>query len=99
MPDCIEAIEAAFADLGREDAVDIPRQDAVVPNPRAGAVHDLKTMSGSWPKAGMAAIRLNSDVVTGPIVNGLPRRGKGPPSVPGPRANGPLPRFSPAPPP
>jgi hypothetical protein len=76
MPECILAIEAAFRDLGNQDAVDIPRQDAIVPNAREGAVHDLKTMSGSWPAAGIAAIRLNSDIVTGPIVNGLPRRVK-----------------------
>ena len=44
MPDCIAAIEAAFRDLGNADAVDIPRQDAIVPIPREGAVHDLKTM-------------------------------------------------------
>src|SRR5262249_13419151 len=60
----------------------------------AGAVHDLKTMSGSWPKAGMAAIRLNSDVVTGPIVNGLPRRVKLPLSEPGGRYNGQVLLFS-----
>jgi len=94
MPDCIAAIEAAFADLGNADAVDIPRQDAIVPLSRAGAVHDLKTMSGSWPKAGMAAIRLNSDVVTGPIVNGLPRRVKLPLSEPGGRYNGQVLLFS-----
>ena len=88
MPDCIEAIEAAFADLGNEDAVDIPRQDAIVPIARESAVYDLKTMSGSWPKAGYAAIRLNSDVVTGPIVNGIPRRVKVPLSEPGGRYNG-----------
>src|SRR5215510_11392866 len=86
MPDCIEAIEAAFADFGNNDAVDIPRQDAIVPIARDGAVHDLKTMSGSWPKAGIAAIRLNSDIVHGPIVNGLPRRVKIPLS--GGRYNG-----------
>ena len=54
MPECILAIEAAFRDLGNQDAVDIPRQDAIVPNARQGAVHDLKTMSGSWPAAGIA---------------------------------------------
>jgi alanine dehydrogenase len=57
-------------------------------------VHDLKTMSGSWPKAGMAAIRLNSDIVTGPIVNGLPRRVKVPLSAPGGRYNGQVLLFS-----
>ena len=94
MPDCIAAVEAAFRDLGLTDAVDIPRQDAIVPIAREGAVHDLKTMSGSWPKAGMAAIRLNSDIVTGPIVNGLPRRVKIPLSEPGGRYNGAVLLFS-----
>ena len=94
MPDCIAAVEEAFRDLGHGDAVDIPRQDAIVPIPREGAVHDLKTMSGSWPKSGMAAIRLNSDIVTGPIVNGLPRRVKVPLSEPGGRYNGQVLLFS-----
>jgi hypothetical protein len=49
MPDCIAAIEQAFRDFGNGQAVDIPRQDAIVPNARPGAIHDLKTMSGSWP--------------------------------------------------
>jgi ornithine cyclodeaminase/alanine dehydrogenase-like protein (mu-crystallin family) len=94
MPECIAAIEAAFRDLGNEDAVDIPRQDAIVPNPRPGAIHDLKTMSGSWPAAGVAAIRLNSDIVTGPIVNGVPRRVKLHLSEPGGRYNGAVLLFS-----
>jgi len=94
MPECILAIEAAFRDLGNQDAVDIPRQDAIVPNARAGAVHDLKTMSGSWPASGIAAIRLNSDIVTGPIVNGLPRRVKLHLSEPGGRYNGQVLLFS-----
>jgi ornithine cyclodeaminase/alanine dehydrogenase-like protein (mu-crystallin family) len=94
MPECIAAIEAAFRDLGNEDAVDIPRQDAIVPNPRAGAIHDLKTMSGSWPASGIAAIRLNSDIVTGPTVNGVPRRVKLHLSEPGGRYNGAVLLFS-----
>ncbi|MSP94996.1 MAG: ornithine cyclodeaminase family protein [Alphaproteobacteria bacterium] len=94
MPDCIAAIEAAFADLGREDAVDIPRQDAIVPNKREGAIHDLKTMSGSWPKAGIAAIRLNSDIVTSPVINGSVRRVKLAVSPPGGRYNGAVLLFS-----
>lgn len=94
MPDCIEAIEAAFADLGNGDAVDIPRQDAIVPIGRDGAVHDLKTMSGTWPKAGIAAIRLNSDIVTGSVVNGTSRRVKLALSEPGGRYNGQVLLFS-----
>ena len=94
MPDCIAAIEAAFADLGNGDAVDIPRQDAIVPIAREGAVHDLKTMSGTWPKAGIAAIRLNSDIVTGAVVNGTSRRVKLALSEPGGRYNGQVLLFS-----
>jgi ornithine cyclodeaminase/alanine dehydrogenase-like protein (mu-crystallin family) len=94
MPECIAAIEAAFRDLGNQDAVDIPRQDAVVPNSREGAVHDLKTMSGTWPAAGIAAIRLNSDIATGQVINGKPRRVKLPLSEPGGRYNGAVLLFS-----
>ena len=88
MPDCMAAIEAAFRDFGNDDAVDIPRQDAIVPNAREGAMHDLKTMSGSWPAAKIAAVRINSDVVTAPVVNGMPRRVKVPLSPPDGRYNG-----------
>ena len=94
MPECIAAVEAAFADLGKQDAADIPRQDAIVPLAREGAVHDLKTMSGSWPRAGIAAIRLNSDIVTGPVIGGKTRRVKVPLSEPGGRYNGQVLLFS-----
>jgi ornithine cyclodeaminase/alanine dehydrogenase-like protein (mu-crystallin family) len=76
MPACVEALEAAYRDLGRRDAVDIPRQDGVVKHSREGAVHALKTMSGSWPGVGVAALRLNSDVVHWPEIAGSPRRVK-----------------------
>jgi ornithine cyclodeaminase/alanine dehydrogenase-like protein (mu-crystallin family) len=87
MPACVEALESAYRDLGNRDAVDVPRQDGVVENPRPGAVHALKTMSGSWPAAGLAALRLNSDVVHWPEIAGSPRRVKIPVSQ-GDRYNG-----------
>ena len=62
MPDCIAAIEQAFRDFGNGQAVDIPRQDAIVPNARPGAIHDLKTMSGSWPAAGIAVKKGNETI-------------------------------------
>jgi alanine dehydrogenase len=94
MSQCIAAIEAAFRDLGTEDAVDIPRQDAIVPHKIEGAVYGLKTMSGSLPGAGIAAIRLNSDIITTSIVGGAPRRTKVPMSDPGGRYNGAVLLFS-----
>ena len=87
MPACVEALEAAYRDLGNRDAVDMPRQDGVVDHARAGAVHAFKTMSGSWPAAGLVALRLNSDVVHWPEIDGKPRRVKIPLSQ-GDRYNG-----------
>lgn len=94
MPECIASLEEAYRDFGNGDAVDIPRQDALVPNRREGAVHAFKTMSGSWPRAGIAALRLNSDIVTWPVHNGSPRRVKLPVSEPGGRYNGSVLLFS-----
>jgi alanine dehydrogenase len=87
MPACVDALEAAYRDLGNRHAADIPRQDAIVENPRPGAVYALKTMSGSWPAAGVAALRLNSDVVHWPEIDGAPRRVKIPLTL-GDRYNG-----------
>ena len=87
MPACVEALESAYRDLGNRDAVDTPRQDGIVDNPRPGAVHVLKSVSGSWPAAGLAALRLNSDVVHWPEIEGSLRRVKIPVSQ-GNRYNG-----------
>lgn len=94
MPECVAALEEAYRDLGDGDAVDIPRQDMLVANQHPGAVHAFKTMSGSWPRAKIAALRLNSDVVTWPESNGSPRRVKVPLSEPGGRYNGTVLLFS-----
>jgi alanine dehydrogenase len=94
MEECISCLEDAYRDLGERDAVDIPRQDMLVPNRREGAVHSFKTMSGSWPRAGVAALRLNSDIVSWPALNGVPRRVKLPLSEPGNRYNGSVLLFS-----
>lgn len=94
MPACIAALEEAYRDLGNGDAVDIPRQDMLVANRREGAVHAFKTMSGSWPRAGIAALRLNSDIVSWPMANDSSRRVKMPVSRPGGRYNGSVLLFS-----
>ncbi|MFT5539472.1 MAG: alanine dehydrogenase [Alphaproteobacteria bacterium] len=87
MAPCVAALEAAYGDLGNRDAVDLPRQDAIVPHAREGAVYALKTMSGNLPSAGVAALRLNSDIIHWPEINGAPRRVKIPISQ-GDRYNG-----------
>ena len=93
MPACVATLEAAYRDFGIGEAVDIPRQDGLVANSRPGAVHAFKTMSGSWPRAGIAALRLNSDIVHWPVVGDSPRRVKIPCSA-GARYNGMVLLFS-----
>lgn len=84
MPECVDTLEAAYRDLGLQDASDLPRQDLLVPVQREGAVHAFKTMSGSWPQGGITALRLNSDIVTWPVIDGTPHRVKVP-AAPGDR--------------
>jgi len=76
--ECLKVLEPAFLDLGNGKAANIPRQDLLVPGPLEGSYHGLKTFSGSIPREGVAALRLNSDIVTWPVVNGGQRRVKVP---------------------
>lgn len=93
MPECVATLEEAYRDFGNQDAAESPRQDVLVDNERPEAVHAFKTMSGSWPRAGVTALRLNSDIVSWPEVNGTPRRVKLPVSD-GDRYNGMVLLFS-----
>lgn len=76
--ECLRALEPAFLDLGNGKAGIIPRQDLLVPGPLEGSYHGFKTFSGSIPRLGVTALRLNSDIVTWPIVSGVQRRVKAP---------------------
>lgn len=94
MPECVRILEDAYADFGLQDAVDIPRQDMVVQTATEGAVHIFKTLSGSWPRQKIAALRFNSDIVSWPLIGGLPRKVKLPLSKPQGRYNGLVELFS-----
>ncbi len=43
-----------------------------------GAYYAFKHMGGTWPARGVQALRINSDVITHPVVAGKPRRVKQP---------------------
>jgi ornithine cyclodeaminase/alanine dehydrogenase-like protein (mu-crystallin family) len=94
MTECVSALEQAYYDLGKNEAADIPRQDMLVSNSRPNAIHAFKTMSGSWPRRSVCALRLNSDIVEWPVVNNQRRRFKVPLSSPGGRYNGGVLLFS-----
>lgn len=75
MPDCIRVLEQAYREFGSGQATNIPRQDMITPLPGA-RVHGFKTMSGSLPRERVVALRINSDIIHWPEVNGQLRREK-----------------------
>jgi len=78
MKDCIGALETMYRDYAHGRALLSPRVDNLVPTRLDGAYYAFKHMGGAWPAKGVQALRLNSDVITHPVVAGKPRRVKQP---------------------
>jgi ornithine cyclodeaminase/alanine dehydrogenase-like protein (mu-crystallin family) len=78
MPDCIAALEPMYADYANGKTLLSPRVDNIAPTGLAGAYYAFKHMGGTWPARGIQALRINSDVITHPLVAGKPRRVKRP---------------------
>lgn len=80
----VEELEAAYRDLGNEEAINAPRVDTLVPTPGPGTYYGFKTMVGCVPRLGTMALRINSDIITWPERDGKRRREKVP-AAPGER--------------
>ena len=79
MKDCIDALEDAFLELAEGRGAFRRRSDICTPTGHeSGGMYALKSMDGVVPKLGVAAIRLNSDILTFPEINGFLRRVKVP---------------------
>jgi ornithine cyclodeaminase/alanine dehydrogenase-like protein (mu-crystallin family) len=76
--ECMAALEPMYRDVAEEKVLFSPRVDNIVPNPHPEAYYAFKHMGGTWPAQGIQALRVNSDVVTHPLVAGKPRRVKKP---------------------
>jgi alanine dehydrogenase len=63
MDDCLPAMEEAFAELGRGDAVTRSRSDLIVPQPEPGRYFLLKTCDAALPGANLAAVRITSNMM------------------------------------
>ncbi len=63
MSDCMEPMEAAFAELGNGTAVGRSRSDLVVPQSEPGRFYQLKTCDAALPGAGLAAVRVTSNMM------------------------------------
>jgi alanine dehydrogenase len=78
----MDALRAMYRDLAAGTAASRVRSDTLCP--ADDGVYGLKSMDGILPSAGIGAVRINSDIVTWPVVNGHPRRVKVP-AAPGGR--------------
>jgi ornithine cyclodeaminase/alanine dehydrogenase-like protein (mu-crystallin family) len=76
--DCMAALEPMYRDLAEERALMSPRVDNIAPTTHPGGYYAFKHMGGTWPAQGIQALRINSDVVTHPVIAGKPRRQKQP---------------------
>ncbi len=71
--DCLDALEHAFRDYGLRQAVNRPRSHAYAP--LAEQQGDLlKAMGAGFPRDDIAGIRLTSELLTQPVIEGKRRR-------------------------
>ena len=79
MQDCINSLEDAFIELAEGRGAFRRRSDICTPTDHeSGGMYALKSMDGVIPKLGVGAIRINSDILTFPEINGFLRRVKVP---------------------
>ncbi len=64
MEGCLAALQEAYQDLAAEVTTEGLRSDVVSPSSHPDAVHSLKVYSTAFPRREVAAIRLNSDLLT-----------------------------------
>jgi ornithine cyclodeaminase/alanine dehydrogenase-like protein (mu-crystallin family) len=79
MPDCIATLEDAYVELAAGRGITRTRSDCIAPTSHSDdAIYGLKSMDGVLPKLGVSAIRINSDIVTNPMIGNTQRRVKVP---------------------
>ena len=66
MPDCIDAMEQAFRAFADRRAPNAGRCEILTPTQRPDALYSLMNMNGVVPDLGVAAVRINSDILTWP---------------------------------
>src|SRR3954467_15691375 len=79
MPECLAALEESYVELAEGRGLSRRRSDCLVPTGRGDdAYFSLKSMDGVIPKLGIGAVRINSDIITTPLVGNKRRRVKVP---------------------
>jgi len=78
MADCIDVLEDSYIELEAGRGVTRQRSDSLSLSPINDTIYGLKSMDGIAPKFGVSAVRINSDIISWPEVNGKRRRVKVP---------------------
>jgi len=68
MKDCIAALEDAFREMGLGGVMNAPRRDSFMLASRPDAYYSFKTMEGGLESLGVVAQRINSDLITHPLI-------------------------------
>jgi ornithine cyclodeaminase/alanine dehydrogenase-like protein (mu-crystallin family) len=76
VPGAIAAMEAAYTDLANHRAVNVPRTDAYAPHPSGDSTYALKFFAGLIPRTGLAALRIDSDIISWEPYHGNLRKEK-----------------------
>jgi alanine dehydrogenase len=74
MKDCLAALEVAYRELAEGSAVNRPRSDIHTNTPTAQQTFRFKSMEGVVPGLGVTALRVNSDIVSWPVIDGKQRQ-------------------------
>jgi ornithine cyclodeaminase/alanine dehydrogenase-like protein (mu-crystallin family) len=70
MKDCMEVLEDAYKENALGRTVNHRRTHLHMQVPKPDRLYRFKTMPGGIEKSGLLAIRLNSDMMTWPVING-----------------------------
>lgn len=74
MPALISMLEAVYADMARGEAITGPVVTTHAPTAAADEFHRLKTMGGAIPRLGVQGLRIDSDRLRWPTVDGAVQR-------------------------
>lgn len=85
MPEMIDELEYAYSDLARNQAVNRNRSDTGIPRPDIGASYVFKSMEGGYPRRGVYALRISSDIIQWPNKGAGQNRKEKLPALPGGR--------------
>lgn len=85
MPELIAELEDAYSDLAHNQAINRNRSDTGIPRPDIGASYVFKSMEGGYPRRGVYALRISSDIIQWPDKGAGKHRKEKLPALPGNR--------------